>query len=104
VSVAGGNYFSVRLEITQVPEDWVFRTPDHAWGFSDLAVIAFWSGEQLLQRHGVHAKQHTVSPLPGTVWWGGPIAQAPLQWGDYHITVDFAPGVCGRLFGDHWPL
>lgn len=102
--IPGGNYFSVRLEITQHPPEWIFRTPDQAWGFSDLAVLSFWSGDQLLQRHGVHALQHTVSPLPGTVWWGGPIAQAPLQWGDYHITVDFAPGVCGRLTGDHWPL
>ena len=95
--------YGVSLEITSYPPDWVFRTPDAAWSFRDLAVLSFWRGGELVERHGIHAVSHTVSPVPGSALFAlGPIF-GYLQPGDYHVTVDWAPGVCGQLKGQVLP-
>lgn len=95
--------YGVGLRITSYPDDWVFRTPDLAWSFRDLAVLSFWRGGSLVERHGIHALTHSVSPVPDSALFTlGPIF-GYLQPGDYHITVDWAAGVCGELIGQVLP-
>jgi len=95
--------FGVTVIVESFPDDWRFQTPDHAWGFRDLAVLTFTRGGNDVERHGIHTLTHTVSPLPDFPWpWQSPIPIA-LQPGDTHITVDWAEGVCGRLVGHVLP-
>ena len=95
--------FGVTVVVDVVPDDWVFQTPDHAWGFHDLAVLTFLRGGQVTERHGIHNRSHSVSPLPDFPFpWQSTIPIA-FQPGDTHITVDWAPGVCGRLIGHVLP-
>jgi hypothetical protein len=87
----------LQLYINAYPEGWRFKTPDRAWSLRDLAVLRFYQGGQLLERHGVHTIQHHVSPLPGA--WSPQLlditgARLPNA---YVVTVDWAEGVCGEL-------
>lgn len=103
VDVSLNALYGVELRITDYPEGWIFRTPDKAWSFRDLAVISFWRDGTLIERHGVHTLSHSVSPLPDSVPFTlGPIF-AYLQPGGYHITVDWLDGVCGELVGQVLP-
>jgi hypothetical protein len=95
--------FSVRVEIVELPEEIQFRTPDGNYAFHDLAVLSFIQGGVLLARHGIHTISHDVSPLPGTNWYGVSGINAPNMPGDYHIVVDWLPGVCGQLIGEVGP-
>lgn len=95
--------FGVTVIVESFPEDWRFQTPDHAWGFRDLAVLTFTRGGNDVERHGIHTLTHTVSPLPAFPWpWQSPLPIA-LQPGETHIIVDWAEGVCGRLVGHVLP-
>jgi len=42
VDVSFSGLTGVNLRIDSYPEGWVFRTPDAAWSFRDLAVLSFW--------------------------------------------------------------
>ena len=95
--------YGVTLELTQVPPGIAFRTPDGEFAFPDLAVITIIRGGAVQLRHGVHTVSHTISPLPGLPFPWLTAFSAPLQPGDYHITVDFLEGVCGRLTGQALP-
>lgn len=99
VDVSFNALYGVGLRIDTYPEGWPFRTPDRAWSFHDLAVLSFWRSGSLVERHGIHALTHSVSPIPDSALFSlGPIF-GYLQPGDYHITVDWAAGVCGTLTG-----
>lgn len=98
------NLFGVSLVIEEYPDDVVLRTPDGGWSFPDLAVLSFFRGGILQQRHGIHTLTHTVSPVPSTAWYGALGVQAPVQPADYHIVVDWLPGVCGNLLGFRSPF
>jgi hypothetical protein len=95
--------WGVVVRITQYPDTTVFRTPDAAWSFSDLAVITFIHSGDIVQRHGIHTTSHTVSPLPAvTLPWPNNFGW-PVQPSDYHAVIDWAPGVCGELLGLRLP-
>lgn len=91
--------YGVTLRVETYPEDTVFRTPDHAWTYYDLAVITFVRGGEVIERHGIHTLSHSVSPIPGSLPFGAGAVTAWLQPGDYHIRVDWKDGVCGSLTG-----
>ena len=103
VDVSFSGLTGVNLRIDSYPEGWVFRTPDAAWSFRDLAVLSFWRSGGLVGRHGIHALTHSVSPLPESVAVSFFTTVGYLQPGEYHITVDWAPGVCGELTGSIHP-
>lgn len=91
------------LRITQYPDTTVFRTPDTAWSFRDLAVLTFVHAGDIVERHGIHSTSHTVSPLPYVALpWPNNFGW-PVQPSDYHVTVDWADGVCGELLGLRLP-
>jgi hypothetical protein len=95
--------YGVSVIVDSYPPDWEFKTPDHAWGFHDLAVLTFVRGGAVIERHGIHRVSHTVSPLPQFPWpWQSALPIA-FQPGDTHIQVDWADGVCGRLIGHVLP-
>ncbi len=102
---ASGEFlYGVQLIVESFPDDWRFGTPDHAWGFHDLAVLEFVRGGVSLQRFGIHTTHTTVYPLPGTpLPWIAEFPGIPIQPPDYHINVDWADGVCGRLVGLAFP-
>jgi hypothetical protein len=93
----------VTLLITQHPPEFRLVTPDGGWTFRDFAVLSFVRGGSLLERHGIHTLSYTVSPLPASiaVWNTG--LELDILPGDYHINVDWAPGVCGRVVGEVLP-
>lgn len=97
--LSGGRYYGVVLNIASYPEDWKWRTPDRAWSLRDLAVIRIIRGGNLIQRQGIHTLSHTLSPLPESLPFGLGRFELEVQPDDYHVTVDFAEGVCGRLEG-----
>lgn len=99
VDVSRSALYGIQLDITQWPSDWKFRTPDHSWGLKDLATINIVRGGAGIFRQGVHTRQHTLAPLPDSFPVGVGRLEAELQPQDYHIVVDFAEGVCGRLWG-----
>jgi hypothetical protein len=93
-------FTGVQVAIASYPVDWIFRTPDQAWGFHDLAVLSFWRGGQLLKRLGIHTTSFTEQPLPGQLLpWAVRLANVPLMPPDYQVHVDWAEGVCGELRG-----
>lgn len=96
--------YGVDLRVTEYPSDWKFTTPDSKWSLRDLAVLTFWLGDEMIERHGVHSTTHVVAPLPRSLPFGAGAVAAYLQPGDYHITVDWAPGVCGQLLGQVLPF
>lgn len=96
--------YGVSLRIDSLPEDIPFRTPDSSWSLPDLAVLTFLRHGTILQRHGIHTLTHSVSPLPGSLWFGAFGVNAPIQPTGYHITVDWLAGVCGELIGNVLPI
>jgi hypothetical protein len=93
-------FAGVQVAIASYPPEWIFRTPDEAWGFHDLAVLSFWRGGQLLKRLGIHTTSFTEQPLPGQLLpWAVRLANVPIIPPDYQIHVDWAAGVCGELRG-----
>jgi hypothetical protein len=93
-------FTGVQVAIASYPPEWIFRTPDEAWGFHDLAVLSFHRGGQLLKRLGIHTTSFTEQPLPGQLLpWAVRLANVPLLPPDYQIHVDWAEGVCGELRG-----
>jgi hypothetical protein len=99
VDISKGNYFGVVVRVTQYPDTAVFRTPDAAWSFQDLAVLTVSRGGDILARHGIHTTSHTLSPLPETPYPWLTNLGVPIQPSDYHVSVDWAAGVCGELLG-----
>lgn len=99
VDISRGNYYGVTVRVTQYPDDTVFRTPDGAWSFKDLAVLTVSRGGDILARHGIHTTSHTLSPLPETPYPWLTNLGVPIQPSDYHVAVDWAEGVCGELLG-----
>lgn len=95
--------YGVTLRILSYPPDIVWRTPDHAWAYNDLAVLTFEIGGVISERHGIHTLTHTVTPLPDSLPFGAGVVTAWLQPTGYHIKVDWLPGVCGELVGLIWP-
>jgi hypothetical protein len=92
--------YGVQLLIRTYPAEWRFGTPDHGWGFHDLAVLAFVRGGVTLKRLGIHTLLTTEYPMPGLPMpWILQIPGIPVTPPDYHIEVDFAEGVCGELIG-----
>jgi hypothetical protein len=102
---ASGEFlYGVQLVVTDFPPEWRFGTPDHGWGFHDLAVLQFVRGGVTLKRLGIHTLLTTEYPLPGTPMpWIAFLPGIPMQPPDYHIWVDWAEGVCGRLVGLAFP-
>lgn len=92
-------FYGIQLVITDYPDDWKFKTPDRAWSLRDLAVIHIVRGGTMIMRQGVHTPTHVISPLPESFPVGLGRLEAELQPADYHITVDWAEGVCGRVWG-----
>lgn len=100
VDVSLSFFTGVQVAIASYPIDWIFQTPDAAWGFRDLAVLSFHRGGQLLKRLGIHTTSFTEQPLPGQLFpWAVRLANVPLLPADYQIHVDWAEGVCGELRG-----
>lgn len=95
--------YGVTLTIDVIPDGWPFATPDKGWSFHDLAVLCFWRAGGLVQRHGVHTMTFSVSPIPDSLTPTVIELPVSLQPGQYHITVDWAPGVCGHLVGHVLP-
>lgn len=93
----------IDVVIDSYPPQFRFVTPDGGWSFRDLAVLSFYRSGGLVERHGIHTLTFSVSPLPGSLapW---PL-NLPLEFqpGDYHIHVDWAPGVCGHVVGQVLP-
>lgn len=103
-NIGGASFFGVILRITNIPDYWVFTTPDSNWSVKDLAVITIRRGSDDLLRMGVHTPGAEISPLPSITYpptLG--IINTPWVPPDYHVIVDFAPGVCGSLFGRVYP-
>lgn len=96
-------YQGVEVHIDSYPPEFHFVTPGGEWSFRDLAVLSFVRGGGLLERHGIHTLSYSVSPLPAslTPWTVG--ANLHVLPGDYHIVVDWAPGVCGHVIGNVLP-
>lgn len=91
--------YSITVEINSYPDGWQFSTPDHAWSARDFAVIRFYVGTALVGRQGIHTIVHTITPLPNSLYplfWGGIFRTLPAN---YHVTVDWADGVCGTVTG-----
>jgi hypothetical protein len=99
VDASRDNLYGVVVRVTQYPDDTVFRTPDGAWSFKDLAVLTISRGGDILARHGIHTTSHTLSPLPETPYPWLTNLGVPIQPSDYHVAVDWAEGVCGELLG-----
>ncbi len=99
VDISLGNYYGVIVRITQYPDTTVFRTPDSGYTFNDLAVLTVVRAGDILTRHGIHTVSHTLSPLPETPYPWLTNLGVPIQPSDYHVAVDWAPGVCGELLG-----
>jgi hypothetical protein len=99
VDASRDNLYGVVVRVTQYPDDTVFRTPDGAWSFKDLAVLTVSRGGDILARHGIHTTSHTLSPLPETPYPWLTNLGVPIQPSDYHVSVDWAAGVCGELLG-----
>jgi hypothetical protein len=99
VDISRSALYGVTVRITQYPDTAVFRTPDGAWSFSDLAVLTVTRGGDILARHGIHTTSHTLSPLPETPYPWLTNLGVPIQPSDYHVAVDWAAGVCGELLG-----
>jgi hypothetical protein len=99
VDISRGNFYGVVVRVTQYPDTAVFRTPDAAWSFSDLAVLTVTRGGDVLARHGIHTTSHTMVPLPETPYPWLTNFGIPIQPSDYHVSVDWAAGVCGELLG-----
>jgi hypothetical protein len=103
VDLSSDALWGVVLRITEYPDTTVFRTPDSAWSFRDLAVLTFIHAGDIVERHGIHSTTHTVSPLPYVALpWPNNFGW-PVQPSDYHVTVDWADGVCGELLGLRLP-
>ncbi len=102
VDISGSAMFGVQLVVTTWPAWWPFTAPDLAWSIPDLAVLTITRGGAIVARHGIHTLSHTVYPLPGL-----PILPVvlslPVVPGDYHVSVVWAPGVCGHLTGLGFP-
>jgi len=99
VDVSLEAYYGITLRITQYPESTIFRTPDQAWSYNDLAVITFRRSGDIIARHGVHTLSHSVAPLPQSLAPTNVDLPVSIQPGDYHIIVDPEPGVCFTLTG-----
>lgn len=99
VNLSRSSLYGVTVRVTQYPDDTVFRTPDGAWSFKDLAVLTITRGGDILARHGIHTTSHTLSPLPETPYPWLTNLGVPVQPSDYHAAVDWAEGVCGELLG-----
>jgi hypothetical protein len=99
-NASGNSFYGVQLLVRSFPPEWRFGTPDHGWGFHDLAVLTFVRGGVTMERVGIHTVDTTIYPVPGTLvpWLLGGIP-IPMQPPDYHINVDWAEGVCGELIG-----
>lgn len=93
----------VTVLITQFPPEFRLVTPDGGWTFRDFAVLSFVRGGSLLERHGIHTLSYTVSPCPASVAVWNTGLELDILPGDYHINVDWAPGVCGRVVGEVLP-
>lgn len=103
VDLSDDALWGVIVRITQYPDTTVFKTPDNGYTFNDLAVLTFIHAGDIVQRHGIHTVSHTVSPLPAvSLPWPNNFGW-PIQPSDYHVTVDWAPGVCGELLGLRLP-
>lgn len=97
------NVQAVGVFIDQYPDTYRFVTPDGNWSFRDLAVLSFYRAGTILERHGIHSLVFSVGPLPGSISpWPVNITFG-VQPGDYHIHVDWAPGVCGHVVGSALP-
>lgn len=97
-------YWGLSVNITSWPAEWTFTTPDDGWSIRDLAVLTIdLAGEQQV-RHGIHTKTFTLNPLPSVL----PLAVAgigvPVVPANYHVTVDWAGGVCGELLLYYLPV
>lgn len=96
--------YGLQLVIDAYPEDWKWRTPDHAWSLKDLATIRFFRGSDLVARFGVHTTSFNVEPIPGALAIvGGGITTAYWLPPESHVVVDFYPGVSGTLYEQRWP-
>lgn len=96
--------YGLQLVIDAYPEDWKWRTPDHAWSLKDLATIRFFRGSDLVARYGVHTTSFNVEPIPGALAIvGGGITTAYWLPPESHVVVDFYPGVSGTLYEQRWP-
>ncbi len=103
VDLSDDALWGVIVRITQYPDTTVFKTPDNGYTFNDLAVLTFIHAGDIVQRHGIHTLSHTVSPLPAvSLPWPNNFGW-PVQPSDYHVTVDWATGVCGELLGLRLP-
>lgn len=99
LDLSRNNIQALKVYIDQKPDEFVMTTPGNSWTFRDLAVVSIIRGGTLLERHGIHTLEWTLSPLPQSLspWPLG------IRWGvqpnDYQVTVNWAPGVCGHVIG-----
>lgn len=91
------NLQSLTVYIDSWPPEFHFVTPDAAWSFRDLAVLTFRRGNATIERHGIHTLTYTVSRLPQSIGPWPLNIRFDVQPTDYHIAVDWAPGVCGHI-------
>ena len=89
--------YGITLTLTEWPETIRWRTPDQNWSLRDLAVVTFKRDGNTIERHGIHTKTWSLSPIPAwpIPWlWVIPTALQPVG---LTIEIDFLPGVCGEM-------
>lgn len=94
-----GAPYGLIVRATTIPEWWVFSAPGESWSPQDLAVVQFIRGGDLLSRSALHTKTHLFYPLPGNLFPALTAVEIPLLPPDYHVIVDWGPGVCGEVLG-----
>lgn len=100
--LAGAPYGLI-VRATTIPDWWVFSAPGESWSAQDLAVVQFLRGDDLLQRSALHTRTHLFYPLPGNFFPMLTDVEIPLLPPDYHVVVDWGPGVCGVVLGLQTP-
>lgn len=91
------NLQSLSVFIDVYPPEFRLVTPDAGWSFRDFAVLTFLRGNSIIERHGIHTLSYTVSRLPQSIGPWPLNIRFDVQPTDYHIHVDWAPGVCGHI-------
>ena len=98
------SYWGLQLTITERPMHFWPSTPDNDWTIADLAVISIVVSGNLLARIPVHTSTWSLNGLPGGFPFKVADVGIPILPGGYHLKVEWAQGVCGKLELQYLPV
>lgn len=102
VDLSGLTCWGIVVDITTWPEWIVWTGPASDYSAQGLAVLNVSREGHGVIRKGIHSLNEGIIPLPGF----SPafsIVNVPQTPADYHVTIKWASGVCGQLWGLRLP-